>query len=507
MAPCECSKRYLPTEYASSGWAEPFASFKDAFILSCSDTGLTEIPDFNPVLNKSINAIWLSHNKIKVVEEHSFQGMKLSAISLDGNPLERVHRNAFSHMANSLESLTLGRTRLHFKEGIHFLEGLTNLRELDLSYTKHEMEILPSNFFRPFNVQSLVSLERLVLSGMEFSDIEIDTFVGMETIKSLEMCSLPLQTIPNALSRLTELRHLDLTDGPPLNITRDAMKHFKYLQHLQISRRGLKSSPGHALQELDSLVHLDLSDNDIRDFGNESFSGKYKLRTLIIGGNPTHFTDNMFQRIEMTLDHLDISRMELTELPLKSLRKLKKLQILVADENLFKSINADFFSGLKLKHISINNVPHLMNINDDAFMNMKSPLGLSLVDTGIKSLAFIANSRPCLFGKVKVGGTSIPCDCQLEKLLHSGIVTDSLSGSCSFPGEITKYWFITYNGIQVNVGGYRKLNSRLVSVCGHSKLDIQCPLRMSSGHKQYALSAFYVLISIIIIFMHFTILI
>ncbi|KAL3851775.1 hypothetical protein ACJMK2_015484 [Sinanodonta woodiana] len=485
MQHCTCYEQKVPVFHDSFPDYEERKKFRLAKVLDCVRFGLNRVPDFGLIDKLNIDTILLNGNGIKSVDKYSFSNITVTKIDMSDNPLHTIDRYAFLHMKDKLESLVLSRTKIKIGESLHFLNGLSNLKELDISRIILEGNVLPLYFL---NLYGLYSLKRLVISGLKLKDIAPGTFLGLESITSLGMGSNDFVYIPEEVKRLTNLKYLSVTGCRHITITRTALEDFKLLEFLELFNLGLHYFPGYAIQDLDNLKKLDVSYNYIKELHNDSFPGIYRLETMMLSGNPLRFHDTMFGRLEESLEEIDISNMALTTLPLGPLKRLQRLKLLSAGFNMFNLIDDDFLDGLSLKHLDINNMKTLEHVSPRAFREKLAPFDLDIRGNGVRSLSFMLGARPLFYGKVDANFNPLECDCALGKLFHERPVNGPLFGSCTFPNDTDiNYEFVIYANMAEDFSKRGDLGSRLFSNCELTETKYRSVMNASANlHKLLA---------------------
>ncbi|KAK3600162.1 hypothetical protein CHS0354_029351 [Potamilus streckersoni] len=485
MEHCTCYEQHVPVFHDTFPSLEEKKKFRLAKVLDCVRLGLIKVPDFGVKDKLDIDTILLNGNSIKSVDKYAFGNITVNKIDMADNPLHTIDRYAFLHMKDKLETLILSGTKIQIGESLHFLNGLSNLKELDISRILLEVNVLPLDFI---NLYGLYSLKRLVISGLKLKDIAPGTFLGLESITSLGMGSNDFVSIPKEVKRLTNLKYLSVTGCRHITITRNALQGFKLLEFLELFNLGLHYFPGYAIQDLDNLKKLDVSYNNIQELNNDSFPGVYRLKTMMLSGNPLRFHDTMFGRLEESLDEIDISNMALTTLPLGSLQRLKRLKLLSAGFNMFNIIDEDFLDGLSLKHLDINNMITLEHVSPRAFHNMMAPFDLDIRGTGVRSLSFLLAARPLFYGKVDANFNPLECDCALWKLFLDRPVNGPLFGTCTFPNDTeNSYVFVIYANMAEDLSKRGDLGARLTSNCELSEAKYRGVVNASATlHKLLA---------------------
>ncbi|XP_065145273.1 leucine-rich repeat-containing protein 4C [Paramisgurnus dabryanus] len=179
-----------------------------------------EIGAFNGLT--SLNTLELFDNRLTTIPNGAFEYLsKLKELWLRNNPIESIPSDAFSRLP-SLRRLDLGELkRLSYVSSGAF-QGLSNLRYLNLGMCN--LKEVP-------NIQPLIRLDELEMSGNQLTVIQPSSFKGLIHLQKLWMMHAQVQTIErNSFDDLQSLRELNLAHN---NLTFMPHDIFTPLRHLQ----------------------------------------------------------------------------------------------------------------------------------------------------------------------------------------------------------------------------------------------------------------------------------
>lgn len=206
---------------------------------------------------QSISLLDLSIQNVSRLGPFLFERVKLHGLVISSGEIGDVSAEAFAGLGASLTAL-----------------GLPNNR----------LAAVPSEAIRP-----LVYLERLDLSNNRIQSISGEPFAGLDRLRFLDLSGNALETIaPEVFAAPSNLRSLqlrsNLLETPQLNAP--ALSGLKKLQEIDLSynrvRGRLTSS---FLQDLDNLVTLELTGNNLTLLKRGMLSGLKRLRTLRLARN------------------------------------------------------------------------------------------------------------------------------------------------------------------------------------------------------------------------------
>lgn len=264
--------------------------------------------------------------KLAVITWEMFEGLReLKTLSLEGNEIAKIPEFAFYGMPN-LKVLILSDNKLIDIQS-DSLAGLFNLEHLDLS--RNQLQHLSVVTFAPFlNLYSLdirhnpitsiqegtfevTNMTKVLFVGNENNAMTLhrNAFNGLNELEKLLITGLNISNLENSLlTGMPKLKYLKL-HGRIEYIPFDAFTSSKLLETLILKNCSLKSISMDAFYGLPHLRHLDLSDN--------------QLQTLPTG---------IFDELEL-LDELILSYNQLTTLPSNIFGKLSNIKMIHLNEN------------------------------------------------------------------------------------------------------------------------------------------------------------------------------
>lgn len=458
MTSCACGEE-------TDWWLNDWTNVK---VVNCSHRALSEIPDFDLMVKKSFHRLLLNNNNITEIKRDDFKNMYVREVVLRKNPMKRIQSDAFQEIRHDLEILDLDSDRITIDEGLRFLEGLYKLKVLDLGYNRlrDRYEEFPSGVFAGSN---LSALSTLTLQALQITKIDDGAFSGIENLEQLDLSYNFISEFPPELLKLRHLQGLKLYSNELTSIKNDTFSGLTQLRKLLIGvneittdsievgafndlnnsieeinlyQNPLYQVPSKVLQNLKHLKKLSLVKTNLEVIENGSFVGEYKLQELHLDDNPNlSFEDEgMFNGIEDSLEILFIRRLNLEKLPLNVLRRLDRLYYLDATDNAIEKIDKYFFNGLNLSHIKLmwNKIKH---VDHRAFKDLGKGVILDLHNNEIRDISFILNVEKCTFQEIYLTeNRRIPCDCTVENVLNSGLVSWQVIGECYIEHEGNKRW-------------------------------------------------------------------
>ncbi|KAM3927281.1 platelet glycoprotein Ib alpha chain [Leptodactylus fuscus] len=185
---------------------------------------------------------------------------------------------------------------------------------------------------------------------------------------NLGLSSLPLKEIPantaililssnnfkslstSSLKAFKDLTELDVADNGMTSFEIDLQLK---LEELNLANNTLTALP--KVSELPTLTTLQLSNNRITTIPANAFTGLKKLTRLELQHNYIQSLDEeVFEDLQAVI-HLDLSYNQLTQLPDRLLSNVVNLEKLYLSWNKLTKIPNDFFDGLELTYVYLEN--------------------------------------------------------------------------------------------------------------------------------------------------------
>lgn len=366
--------------------------------LDLSHNGMGKIEKGSFQWISSLETLILGDNNIKHLAKDTFQGLKsLKNLQLT-KALVKSHTSSlpviddFSFQPlSSLESLILQRTAVREITENTFT-GLTNLRELDFSWSSYTS-------FRTITNKTFVSLEgsplrKLNLAGTAITQINPGSFSVFRNLTILLLDSNFIrQTLTGkefeGLSQVQEI-YMSL-NFQKVNLSSTSFVNVPNLRVLTLAKSlvatalNLDPSP---FSPLSSLTILDLSNNNIANIRENMLKGLVNLKVLKLQhnnlarlwkranlGGPV-----LFLKETLNLTTLLMDNNGLDEVPAQALRGLKDLNMLSLASNLLNSLKDSIFDDLSSLQTLFLQKNLITAVRPEVFKTPMSNLSLLVMD-------------------------------------------------------------------------------------------------------------------------------
>ncbi|KAM3918744.1 toll-like receptor 5 [Leptodactylus fuscus] len=273
----------------------------------------------------------LSSSQISSIRVGAFSGLRqLVSLNMSGNLIGDIMRSSFESLSSShltaldLSSNYIGVIQHEALNGLVYLDSL-NLRDNALkkipSITLSGLTFVLLKQNRISNTYGLTSF----CPNCKFVDLSSNRLTDLRTLCDiLELRSLKVllldgnklsQCSPNAANKLVgnhSLLHLDLSDndlGQVWNAGQcsDIFTPLSSLQMLKLTKNQINSLPANLFRGLKSLQTLDLSRNNLRLVHQELFIDLKSLKSLNIGSNNLVTLSSSSFKPLVSLQSLDLS--------------------------------------------------------------------------------------------------------------------------------------------------------------------------------------------------------
>lgn len=239
---------------------------------------------------KELTSISLKDRSITHIDDISFL-VNLKKLDLSGNQLRSGESLSGLQYCKSLTWLDLSGNQL---SDIHFLLGLQNLSVLNIS--KNEMETIPEGISR------LTNLKALILSENQIKSLENVSLP--KTLNTLVLSKNQIEDVGKILLPLSDLQklsfsHNKLHEWPRLNTC-------YALKEIRLNNNRLLKLPAKVGDYPPHLNLLDIGHNAVKDLGAVMVSGTMRhCKSLNLVGNPV-WSDEVETSLKERLPALEI---------------------------------------------------------------------------------------------------------------------------------------------------------------------------------------------------------
>ncbi|KAL4148166.1 hypothetical protein QTP88_002450 [Uroleucon formosanum] len=318
--------------------------------LGLQHNSMTEIAADSLSTLTSLKVFNASYNKLEALPETLFaKNHDLREVYLQNNGLYELPRGFF-HRLEQMVIINLSNNKINQIDDGPFV-GLIRLVVLDLS--RNGLTRIKSNVFK-----DLVFLQILDLSNNSISSIEENAFLLLYNLHTLNLAENRLHTIGSRLfNGLFVLSKLTINNNLLITIDDQAFKNCSALKELDLSSNAIQQVPA-ALNELSFLKTLDLGENQISVFHNNSFKNMELLTGLRLVDNFIgNLTQGMFSNLP-NLQVLNLSKNKIYTIERGTFTQNSQIQAIRLDANYLTDVNGVFesLSSLQWINLSKNNL-------------------------------------------------------------------------------------------------------------------------------------------------------
>ncbi|XP_070492998.1 toll-like receptor Tollo [Chironomus tepperi] len=311
---------------------------------------------------RNLHQLLLSNNQLKVIESKHFAGLySLNQLILESNEISNIHPNAFDNLTNAL---------------------------VDLSLNDNKLKRIPDS------IRKLKNLQALDLGKNQITEIESDSFDGLEQLAGLRLTDNQITTITKgAFVALKSIHVLNFASNKIKHIDQSSFLTNEKLRAIRLDSNALEDISS-AFTSLSSLVLLNVSNNNIKWFDFSHLPSS--LEWMDIHNNNITELGNYFDvTSQLKINYLDVSN--------NKIRKIKNDLIPknITTINLSNNLIDDVPSGTFL------NKKHIRKI----FLNGNMIKKLQITSL-IVSKFDILREAP----EIYLAGNALHCDCHLEWL-------------------------------------------------------------------------------------------
>ncbi|XP_060654121.1 toll-like receptor 7 [Drosophila nasuta] len=296
----------------------------------------------------SLRIVNLSNNHLETLPEGLFAGSKeLREIHLQHNELYELPKGLF-HRLEQLLVVDLSGNQLtsNHVDNTTFA-GLIRLIVLNLAHNA-----LTRIDYRTF--KELYFLQILNLRNNSIGHIEDNAFLPLYNLHTLNLAENRLHTLDDKLfNGLYVLSKLTLNNNLISVVETAVFKNCSDLKELDLSSNQLNEVP-RALQDLAMLRTLDLGENQIRTFDNQSFKNLHQLTGLrLIDNQIGNITVGMFADLPR-LSVLNLAKNRIQSIERGAFDKNYELEAIRLDRNFLSDINGVFATLVSLLWLNLS---------------------------------------------------------------------------------------------------------------------------------------------------------
>lgn len=403
--------------------------------INCAHQRLTTFPTFDFSFKHYRELlIDLQKNLIESVPDNAFGNVKFATpetleVKLNDNRIRSISEKAFTNFGSISVVISLSNNRLTvLPQALSAIKNLKTLRLLNnrltflngtvmtlLGKTLETLWIdMSSVAIWPREFSAFGSLTELLVDNLPFHSIPSNSFDGLSKLFRLEISNSKLQSVPEAICRLTQMGQFDFHHN---------IYMLNSLTHILTPCK----------QPLSNASLAYFNNNNMFSFPDNVFLVFPRLRTLGLNFNylnkinPQSIPDNC------TLYYLYLSHNEFTSIP-EAVSKMPELLTLVVSNNKITTVDGHVLSSLKnFRQLTISNNP-LLYIDPHAFSTSNSLRNLYAEHTNLTSVpAAIMHSGEWFY--LHITGSPVECTCRNMAFLQSFSRSDIEAGKKFFRGD------------------------------------------------------------------------
>lgn len=376
---------------------------------------------FSGLQKTNLTFLDLSHNAMGKIEKGSFQWLpRLETLSLMENNIKHLTKDTFQGL-KSLKRLLLNRALVKSRTSSmpiiddysfqplgaleslilqgtavwnitdHTFKGLTNLKELDLSWSSYtSLNLITNKTFASLAGSPLRMLNLTRTAIRQINAGSFSVFINL-TILCLDSNFIRQMLYGTEFVGLGQLQEIHMSfNKQQINLNSSSFVHVPNLRVLTLAKSlistALDREPS-PFSPLTKLTYLDLSNNNIANIKESMLTGLVNLKVLKLQhnnlarvwksanlGGPV-----LFLRDTLKLTTLLLDSNGLDEIPADALRGLKDLQVMSLASNLLNPLKDSVFDSLQSLKVLILPKNLLTTVRPEVFKVPLSNLSLLIM--------------------------------------------------------------------------------------------------------------------------------
>ncbi|KAG8231119.1 hypothetical protein J437_LFUL010445 [Ladona fulva] len=346
--------------------------------------------DFFPQpINGSLRSVRIIDSPLEEFPTKAFQHLgNVSLLEISGHNIKSLPGDAFIGeiaSAAKLERLHLTKGPLSEIQASTFVP-LRRLRTLNLS--SNAIATLPRGCFR----SQREALEVLDLSGNSLSQLQPHNLADLTRLVSLNLSDNSFTTLPRgAFSRNALLKVLDLRRNKLSAIDSSLLRGLRFLRRLRLADNDLKEINRGAFESASRIGTVDLARNKLSVVPARAFAGLRFAEDIDLSGNQIHTVEaGSFK--DLYLVRIDLSHNELKEVEPESFVNCANMTLLDLSHNRLERLRRDAMDEISYAGeliLSFN------KLSDFASLPIANMTGLRLLNVSDNSLGAVPrNSFP-----------------------------------------------------------------------------------------------------------------
>lgn len=391
-------------------------------IVYCSNKSLSELPPIQKSEGKW--TFYLDDNRIEVIPDNYFSGVKVNFLSLENNDIHTIGENAFQGSEDSLNYLHLENNSM-----TELPNAIGKLRQLTaVSIQGNPMVDLTETVIRnltsclqlisfgsksmtkwPMNINFLINIFSIDLYDVQYPELPEDAFSTFkDNLVFLNLYNTGLTKLPPSINDCQNISSMIFQENKKLSansITKSITRGFPFLTSITFQDNGLTTLPS-------------------------IFSKSTRIGRIVVRDEPiVYLRDDTFpQHLSKYLHYLPFSGTRLTSIPsvLSNLDSLTGLSITNSQIQEIQDGECSSLFNLGVLYLSYN---PLSLISENAFLNNKQ-LGSIALDHSNLTTVPKALKKALSLQTVDMTSCQVECSCENIGWIKSWKSIPTFYGSC-----------------------------------------------------------------------------
>eukprot|EP00105_Crassostrea_gigas_P042360 XP_019926508.1 PREDICTED: leucine-rich repeat-containing protein 15 [Crassostrea gigas] len=264
----------------------------------------------------------------------------------------------------------------------------TRLNEIHISTNK--LESIEDGVFC-----NMTSLTTLILSNNHISNLSLDVFHNVPNLQRLDLSLNRIYSFSSCSLILPSLRYLNLDNNSLAMVPSHIFNCTPHLQTLRLNLNRIQRLQKYSFSNVPNIYSVSLDNNLIRILDIETFQVKHQDLNTLLECKIKVFSieGNLLTEVPMALNdlvyvvHLDISNNNIRTIQTLAFDRLKCLRYLrISEMPLLSKVGVDAFGGLNLRDIFMTRNPMLKELPGNLLQNMDELRTVVLNNNGLVTL-------------------------------------------------------------------------------------------------------------------------
>lgn len=316
--------------------------------LDISSNGIQKIPHGSMKTLHNLRRLYMKRNGLRQIDTFTFSDLaRLEILDISDNQIISVHPKSFNKLSNLVQVNLHGNTI----ENFDFVSIQDNVVLSTIDFSKNKLKNLSQNL-----VNKALDLEILNISSNNLHELP-QTLNILPKLKVLDASYNHIKHFDgNIINNIQSLIEINMPFNKITEIKTGSFENLRDLVTINLDSNNIEVIHTKALSNLPSLLSIYLTRNHIIDMPDRVLSNLPKLKIIDLQGNRLQYiSPRAFDNLPL-VQYLNVSHNQLTNIDNSGLRQISSLEVLDLSFNRLSKISQMTFQYMEwLVELNIDN--------------------------------------------------------------------------------------------------------------------------------------------------------